>query len=318
MKTLRLASVLFAGLALAGAAHAQTNSGLQYYFDFTSYGTVSSGNTITSGALGLSSANATVQSAATALTASGLRVTDNASGTNNDGLVKVIPATGVTIGGSALTSLNSDFTLQEWYTTTTNLFRNADLFGGTAASTTNSGTIGNTQTLFVSYAQGTGSTASAPRPVFNNGSQYGGVISTTTATLGVATNATFDFVLTYVASTHTFTEFINGTNNGTTTAANFNGLSALTNGFGIGGVAEPIINDNLADVNVSAFSFYSGALSTSWNGTNQIAAIQSFGPTPTAVQLNSIGIAAVPEPATYVLFGLGALVLVVAYRRKVA
>ena len=37
-----------------------------------------------------------------------------------------------------------------------------------------------------------------------------------------------------------------------------------------------------------------------------------------ALKVDNIQVTAIPEPSTYALFGLGALALVIAYRRKVA
>ena len=92
------------GLAMIGSSPVANAATLQTYFNFTSYGSVSGGNNITSSSIGFSSTTATVKSSATSLTGSGLAIT---AGTNAG-------STGVSMAGSALSSFTGDFTLQIW------------------------------------------------------------------------------------------------------------------------------------------------------------------------------------------------------------
>jgi len=87
------------------------------------------------------------------------------------------------------------------------------------------------------------------------------------------------------------------------------GLVAIT--------ASRYITQNLGNVNLYQVSFNSGTYSSfTWALAPGISTGQHDGKLSGYALFSSA--ASVPEPSTYALFGLGALALVIAYRRKVA
>jgi len=70
------------------------------------------------------------------------------------------------------------------------------------------------------------------------------------------------------------------------------------------------VNGAIHDWSHSSFNFTA-------NASTQILTIEAAND-PSQIRFDNIAVIAVPEPSTYALFGLGALALVVAYRRKVA
>lgn len=279
MRYLQKTILFLAGAALAISAQAST---LESYFDFTKYGTVAGGNQITSNIYG--SATATVQSTATSLTSGGLTIT---GGTNAE-------TTGVTLAGDQLTSFNEDFSFQIWYTSPASILNNTILFGGTTTASKH-GNLSGDQALFVGYFT---RASSYIRAVIGNNTKYGAILSPPSGT-GTAPSTLYDYVLTYTASTHTFSTYLNGALIGTPLSVSyFAGLSGLTSGFSIGGVANPAFDDKAAGITISSALFYDGALTAT-----EVFKIDGFGASATVAQLQSAGISTIPEPL-YLRHGL--------------
>jgi hypothetical protein len=295
MKYTNLVALTVLGISMLGVtARAAT---LQTYFDFTTYGTVAGGDTITSSSYGFSSISATVNSASTALTSSGLAIT---AGTNAS-------TTGVSMAGSTLTGYTGDFSLQIWYTTGATLANNTMLYGGTT-SATQDGNLTGDQALFTGY--GSPAATVGVRPISSNGAKYGSAMGTGGA--GTTASTLYDFVVTYDSTNKVFNAYLNGTSVGTmTVASGFNGLSALTNGFAIGGVQSPAFGDNAAEANISSFMMYTGALDST-----TVSNLHGLGANPNGDQFQSVGIAAVPEPHVVALVTTGLFGMLVLFRRR--
>jgi hypothetical protein len=298
MQSLRKSSLCVIGLLATGlVGHAAT---LESYFDFTQYGTVTGGSQITSNVYG--DAVATVKSTATSLTSGGLAIT---AGTNAG-------STGVTLAGSELASFTGDFTFQIWFTSPATVAGNTALFGGTTSATIDTSMVGN-QALFAGYSN---TNPRFLRPIMSNNTQFGVAATAPTGTAATASTL-YNYTITYVASSDTVQAYLNGAVVGGSISTNYStGLSGLTNGFSIGGVASPAFNDNAAGVTISSSLFYTGALTST-----EIANIHAFGADVTVNELISAGVTAtpVPEPSAFAaLAGVVGLGFAAARRRRVA
>ncbi|BCU79539.1 hypothetical protein llg_42540 [Luteolibacter sp. LG18] len=269
-------------MALSASAHAVTT--LENYFNFTSYGTVTAGNTVA--AVGNTGSSATVKATGTTLTSSGLAITAGSLGAS----------TGVTMASTTLIGFTGDFTLQMWYTTPGTVAGNTALFGGTSSATVDGSMVGD-QGFFAAYSN---TNPRFVRPIVGNNTQFG-VAGAPPAGTGGTGSTLYDYVITYSSLTSTFTAYLNGTQVGNSFSVPFfGGLDDLTNGFAIGGVQNPAFNDNAAGVNITSFMMYSGTLTA-----GEVSSIHAFGSTPTLNQLGSV--VAVPEPSALALLGLGLL-----------
>jgi hypothetical protein len=301
MKYPHLAILTLLGISTLGAtaraATLQTYT-LQTYFDFTTYGTVAGGNTITSSAYGFSSTDATVKNdPSTTLTGSGLAIT---AGTNAG-------STGVSMAGSTLAGYTGDFSLQIWYTSPATLANNTMLYGGTTTASQD-GDLSGDQALFTGY--GSPAATVGVRPISSNGAKYGSAMATGGA--GAAASTLYDLVVTFDSTSKVFTAYLDGTSVGTMTVANgFNGLSALTNGFAIGGVQNPAFGDAAAAVNITSFMMYTGALDSS-----TVSSLHGLGANPNGDQFQSVGISAVPEPHVVALVTAGLFGMLIFFRRR--
>ncbi len=298
MQSLRKSSLCLLGImATVVVGQAAT---LESYFDFTQYGTVTGGSEITSNIYG--DATATVKSTATSLTSGGLAIT---AGTNAG-------STGVTLAGSELVSFTGDFSFQIWFTSPETVAGNTALFGGTTSATIDSSMVGD-QALFAGYSN---TNPRFLRPIMSNNTTFGVAAVTPTGTAATVSTL-YNYTITYIASTDTVQAYLNGVAVGNALSTNYStGLSGLTNGFSIGGVASPAFNDNAAAVSVASSLFYTGALSST-----EIADIYAFGADVTVNELISAGVTAtaVPEPSSFAaLAGLAGLGFVASRRRRVA
>ncbi|HZI31807.1 MAG TPA: LamG-like jellyroll fold domain-containing protein, partial [Candidatus Binatia bacterium] len=253
-----MGGMLVAGLLSVGTvAQAAT---LNNYFNFVDIGTT---NAITNGIGGSVTiadyfgTNATVKSTVTTLNSSGLAI----------GAGTVAANTGVRLAVDATTNITGDFTFQIWFTSPATLAGNTAVFGGTTAPSVN-----NDMTSYKGFWCGYNGTPNFIRPIVSNGTKFGADMNGTTAGTGTTPNTLYDYVVTYVSATHTFTAYMNGTQVGTLTVTAFNGLSTLTNGIAVGGVQNPTFGDNAAAVTVSDFLIYSGTLSAP-----QVTSIHSLG-----------------------------------------
>ncbi len=291
------------GALTCGSAASLQAASLESYFDFTQYGSVSGGSQITSNVYG--NASATVSSTATTLNSSGLAIT---AGTNAG-------STGVTLAGSQLASFTGDFSFQIWFTSPSTIDTNTALFGGTTSAPLDSNMIGD-QALFVAYSN------TSPlflRQIMSNNTKFGIDAASTPRRTATTPSTLYDYTITYTANTHTVQAYLDGTAVGSGLSVNFfNGLSALTNGFSIGGVASPAFADDAAAVTVSSSLFYDGALTPT-----EIADIHAFGSNATVDELGTVVTipeskpVSIPEPATdALLFGATALTCVAFRRRK--
>jgi hypothetical protein len=304
MKYTNLAALTVLGISTLGVtARAAT---LQTYYDFTSYGTVAGGSSITSSAYGESSTSATLSSTATALTSSGLAIT---AGT-------AAGSTGATMAGSTLSGYTGDFSLQIWYTSPATFVSNSMLWGGTTSATAD-GTLVGDQGLFAGYGNMTNPATGFIRPIATNGQtgnagKFGTSMTNTTPGTGSTASTLYDYVVTYDSTNKIFTAYMNGTSVGTmTVATGFNGLSALTNGFSIGGVASPAFGDPAAGVNITSFMMYTGALDST-----TVSNLNGIGATPTGDQFVSAGVTAVPEPRVMALMTTGLIGMMFFIRRR--
>lgn len=290
-------AALALGLVIAGLSASENTSSaatLNDYFNFTTYGSVAGGNTI---ADQLGNATATVKSTGTTLDGSGLTI---AAG-NNAG------TTGVSMAGSQLSSFTGDFSIQIWYTSPASILGNTMLFGGTTTASQD-GTLAGDQAFFAGYAN---VNPNFIRPIVGNNSKYGAVMATPGGT-GATSSTLYDYVITYSAASHTFTAYMDGTQVGSPLAVTyFNGLSALTSGFSIGGVANPAFGDNAAAVNISDFLIYSSTLSST-----EVSDVHSLGAGASVNSLQGAGVTVVPEPSTFALAALGGLSLLVLRQRS--
>lgn len=305
MKYTNLAALTVLGISTLGVtAHAATPTPatLQTYYDFTSYGTVAGGSSITSSAYGESSTSATLSSTATALTSSGLAITAGSdAGT-----------TGATMAGSTLSGYTGDFSIQIWYTSPATFASNTMLWGGTTSTTEDKTLVGD-QALFAGYGNMANPSAGFVRPIVSNGTaQYGVTMTNTVPGTGTTASTLYDYVVTYDSTNKIFTAYMNGTSVGTLTiASGFNGLNALTNGFSIGGVASPAFGDPAAGVNITSFMMYTGALTA-----GDVSNLNGIGATPTGAQFQAAGITAVPEPRVMALMTTGLIGMMFFIRRR--
>jgi hypothetical protein len=299
MKYTNLAALTFLGIATLGiTARAAT---LQTYYDFTSYGTVAGGSSITSSGYGESSTSATLSSTATALTSSGLAIT---AGT-------AAGSTGATMAGSTLSGYTGDFSLQIWYTSPATFVSNSMLWGGTTSATVDK-SLSTDQGLFAGYGNMANPAAGFIRPIASNGSTFGASMTNTTPGTGSTASTLYDYVVTYDSTNKIFTAYMNGTSVGTLTVnSGFNGLSALTNGFSIGGVASPAFPDPAAGVNITSFMMYTGTLDST-----AVSKLNGIGATPTGDQFISAGVTAVPEPRVMALMTAGLIGMMFFIRRR--
>jgi hypothetical protein len=298
MKYPHLAVLTLLGISTLGAsARAAT---LQTYFDFTTYGTVAGGNTITSSAYGFSSTDATVKNdPSTTLTGSGLAIS---AGTNAG-------STGVSMAGSTLAGYTGDFSLQIWYTSPATIVGNTGLFGGTTTASPGGGNLGSAQALFTAYNGAT----DRLRPIVGNNTKYGFDSNTNIPSgTGATPNTLYDYVVTYSAATSTFTVYTDGVQVGTTfNVPFFTGLNGLTNGFAIGGIENPAFGDAAAAVNITSFMMYTGALDSS-----TVSSLHGLGANPNGDQFQSVGISAVPEPHVVALVTAGLFGMLIFFRRR--
>jgi len=304
MKYSNLAALTVLGISTLGvSAHAAAT--LQTYYDFTSYGTVAGGSSITSSAYGESSTAATLSSTATALTSSGLAIT---AGT-------AAGSTGATMAGSTLSGYTGDFSLQIWYNSPATFVSNSMLWGGTTSATAD-GTLVGDQGLFAGYGNMTNPATGFIRPIATNGQtgnagKFGTAMAVTGGT-GTTASTLYDFVVTFDSTNKVFNAYMNGTFVGTMTIpTGFNGLNALTNGFSIGGVASPAFGDPAAGVNITSFMMYTGTLSST-----DVSNLNGIGATPTGAQFQAAGITAVPEPRVMALMTAGLIGMMFFIRRR--
>lgn len=276
------ARTVLAAVALAASADAATV--LENYFNFTSYGTVAGGGTVT--AVGNTGATATVKSTATSLTSSGLAITAGSSAST----------TGVNVAGADLSGFTGDFSLQIWFTSPSTIAGNTALFGGTTSATIDGSMVGD-QALFVAYSN---TNPRFLRQIMSNNSTFG-IAGAPPSGTAATTGTLYDYTLVYTASTNTVQAYLDGVAVGAgLSTAFFQGLDSLTNGLAIGGVQNPAFGDNAAAVNITSFLMYNGALTS-----DEIGSIHGFGSTPTLDQLSTI--VSVPEPSAVLLGGLGLL-----------
>ena len=278
------------GLSAGGSmSYAAT---LNDYFNFTTYGSVAGGSTI---ADQLGNATATVKSTGTTLDGSGLTI---AAG-NNAG------TTGVLMNGSQLSSLTGDFSIEIWYTSPVSILANTMVFGGTT-TVNQDGTLAGDQALFAGYDRG----PNYIRPIIGNGSTYGTTLNPANGT-GTTPSTLYDYVVTYSSASHTFTTYMDGAQVGSPLAVTyFNGLSALTSGLSVGGVANPAFGDNAAAANISDFLLYSSALSST-----EVSNVHNLGAGASVSSLQGVGVTAVPEPSMFALAALGGLSILVLRQR---
>ncbi len=273
-----LSTIALIVMGLSGAS-AQT---LQTYFNFTTYGSVSGGGSITD-LTGNTTATVNKDSNTT-LTSSGLKIAGGA--TQN---------TGVTLNAGSLGSLTGDFTIQTWINLSS-LTTDYGFFGGNSGTEGKASTTTNTNFLI---AQIRGSDLCA---VVNTASSVYGQFQTTS--IGVSKNMPSDYVLTYSAASKTFTEYVNGVQAGQFVASSFNGLASIAN-FAVGGQASSPYGDNSAVGTTSDFLIFNGALSSA-----QVSAVHNLQPGATVAQIktaltiptptiSSFGVAFLPDTQFY-------------------
>jgi hypothetical protein len=290
-----LKSSVFALALTANAAIAQVS--LVNYFDFTQYGSVAGGSTLTSNAYGTT--QGTLSSTGTTLTSSGLAISSGQLAKN----------TGVTLSAGSLSSFTGDFSIQTWFTNPATVLTNTMLFGGTNTVSQDS-SINGDRALFVGFNKVSNAVTDL-RPIVSNNTNAGQDMAAATDGRGRTASTSYDLTLTYVSSSKLLSFYIDGTLSGSATLnTGFTTLAAVTN-WAIGGVANPAFADNSVAATFSNFLMYDGALSST-----QISNIHTFGSDVTVNELVSAGVTAIPEPSTYAaLAGLGALGLA-AYRRR--
>ena len=235
---------------------------LESYFDFTRYGSIAPGASIASNVHG--SVPALLKPVGATLNQWGLTIGTEQSAAN----------TGVLIPASALAAYTGDFTLQIWFITSLEAMADTMLYGGTTSASVDDSLQGD-QALFLGY-NNLGRKATFLRPVLGNGGRWGATMDVIAGT-GMTLLSAQDYVITYNSTSRVMTAYLNGLYVGTMNASRFNGLSALTNGFAIGGVQNSAFrNDGSAPVNIRSFLIYSGMLTPS-----QILQIHSGGPSVT-------------------------------------
>jgi hypothetical protein len=260
MKLPRVFALLALGIVLPTAPGGAAT--LDAFFDFTRYGSVAGGASITSNVHG--SIPALLKPVGTTLNQWGLTIDTEQSAGN----------TGVLIPASALADYTGDFTLQVWFITSLEATADTMIYGGTTSPRVDDSLAGD-QALFVGY-NNLGKKTTFLRPVVSNGGRWGATMDTIAGT-GLSLLSAQDYVITYNSVSHVMTAYLNGLNVGTMNASSFGGLSALTKGFAVGGVQNCAFqSDGAAPVNIRSFMIYSGTLSP-----EQIAQIHLGGPSVT-------------------------------------
>jgi hypothetical protein len=260
MKLSRAFALLALGTVLPAAPGSSAT--LDAFFDFTRYGSVSPGSSITSNVHG--NIPALVKPTGTTLNQWGVAIdTEKSAGD-----------TGVLIPASALAGYTGDFTLQIWFITSVGVAADTMICGGTTSLSIDDSLQGD-QALFLGY-NNTNKLAKFLRPVVGNGGRWGAAMDVPAGT-GMALLSTQDYVITYNSASRAMIAYLNGRYVGTVNVSGFGGLSALANGFVIGGVQNSAFkNDGSAAVNIRSFLIYSGALTPS-----QVSRIHSGGPSVT-------------------------------------
>lgn len=242
---------------------------LESYFDFTKYGAVAVGSTITSNAHGRVSA--TVKNGVVLSHGAGLSTASN----------HAADETGIVLSADALRTLTGDFTLQIWYRTGAEIKPNTMLYGGSTSAIGDNSLEGD-QALFVGYDI-RAKRAQFVRPVTSGTSRWGVHMAETTVGTGTSADTLYDYVLAYDSGARRFSAYMDGVLVGTMAAGDFSGLPALTGGLAIGGVQNSAFTaDKAAAVSIKSFLVYQGAL-----GADQIAKIHAFGAAATLTELQS-------------------------------
>jgi hypothetical protein len=283
----------FIGLSAAMAFSAHSQSSLQTYFDFTTYGTQSGGASIVdqSG----NSVTATLNTEAhTSLTASGLGIT--AGGNCN--------ATGLTIGSANMSVFTGAFTIQDWVTLSA-VANNQMLFGaGNGPVNTYIGDGITISDVFGAVRGGAVSAVVGGRTP--NYQRYGYGVAD--GSFVAATATLYDIVYTWDGTD--FKEYVNGALMGTRNMPTFGSLAqASSAGFVIGGAKNEPWNDAALAQTTSDFLLYTGALTA-----GQISSLNGVGAGASVSTINSI--IAVPEPCTMALSALGGLAMLMIRQRS--
>jgi len=280
-------------LTFAPVARAQT---VQTYFNLQNYGTVSAGSTITDTT---GNTTATLNTDAnTSLTSSGL--TTVASYGNS-------ASAGLTLGSGSLSGLTGSFSIQDWVTMA-NPASGVVLWGGNngpANTWIGDGYTGVSTLIGMTWGSLAGG-GGAGNPLGQSYNRYGNTIAGYTLTAG----QTYDLVLTYNASTYTFNQYINGSWVGSLQEAFSSTSLAGTEDFAIGGTPnEPWSpwGDASASATTADFLLYNGEL-----GASQVGALDELGAGASLPEIE----AAVPEPGSLALMGLGGLAFL--FRRRQA
>ena len=298
----RIAAVLSAMASTTSAVDAQI---LVNYFDFTNQGTVSAGGSVTDT---MGNATATLNNnASTSLTSSGLTIASGGAA----------QSTGVNLTSSSTSELTGSFTIQDWVTLSA-LTANTVLYGANNGNV--NGFVGNGVQVgtLVGAIRGGGPTISG---FVSGGGQFGIGLADSAPAASVGT--LYDVVLSYNASTTTFTEYLNGTQVATLDDPSFGSLALATSaspqttgqsGFTIGGATnEPFNGDTSAAETTSDFLIYNGALTSS-----EVSALNVSG-AGASVSAIDADIGAVPEPSTWalILVGLGGMFFIQRSRRLI-
>jgi hypothetical protein len=285
---LKTAIITGALVALGASAHAQS---LQTYFNLQSYGTVANGNSIVDA---LGNTTATVNSDPnTSLTASGLNI-KSASGNS--------ASTGVTLAAGALNAFTGSFSVQDWVTIA-NPNNGVVLWGannGAANTYIGDGYTGVSTLIGFSWGSLAGG-GGAGNPLGQPYNRYGNEV----AGLSLTSGQTYDSVLTYNASTYTFSQYLNGSLVGTLQEAFSSTSLAGAQDLAIGGCPnEPwsVWGDASADETTKDFLLYNAELSAS-----QVAALDATGAGASVAAIDSI--TAVPEPSSVAMACVGLLSL---------
>ena len=290
--------LLVAGLFAAMAFSAQAQS-LHTYFDFSTYGTVSAGQTITDST---GNTQATLNNdSITTLTSGGL--TSAGGGNSGDN--------GLTFASGSLSSFTGSFSIQTWVTK--NSTTGVTLFGGNGVTSTGlpagqNGYIGDGYTgvssLFgFSWGSlvGGGGTGN---PLGQSYNRYGNHVHDYTLNVGQL----YDLVLTYDASTYTFHQYIDGALVGSLQEAFSSTSLAGVSVFAVGGAPGQPWKDASAAATFSDFLLYGGQLTDS-----QVSDLHNAGAGASISMIN--GIVATPEPSTMALSVLGGLAILMVRQR---
>lgn len=281
-----LKTVIIAGLlaALGASAKAQT---LQTYFNFQSYGTVASGNSVVDE---LGNTTATVNGPNTSLTGSGLAV-QSAYGNS--------ASTGVSLAAGSLNSFTGDFSIQDWVTIA-NPNNGVVLWGannGAANTYIGDGYTGVSTLIGFTWGSLAGGGGNG-NPLGQSYNRYGNTIAGLTLTAGQS----YDMVLTYNASTYTFNQYLNGAWVGSLQEAFSSTSLAGCQDFVIGGCPnEPWSpwGDASTDETSEDFLLYDSALTPS-----QVSTLDADGAGASTAVIDT---AVVPEPSTVFMTGMGLL-----------